>query len=130
MANGAVGGLGLDPQFVGKAQALLGASRAWNTLKVARSALSKVTEMEVKFGLDLSFPWTLAAGGNFVMACITSGLKSSTIRWLHGNVFIKMKECLIVGTTCHKSRGLTLIMGSPGMLTSRWPIEFSKATIT
>ena len=81
LANGAVGGLGLDQQFVGRAQELLGASRAFNTMKVARSALAKVTEMELKFGLDLSFPWTLAAGGNFVMACVTTGLKSNTIRY-------------------------------------------------
>ena len=65
---------------MGRAHELLGAARAFNTLKVARSALLKVSEMEVKFGLELSFPWTLAAGGNFVMACVTTGLKSNTIR--------------------------------------------------
>ena len=75
------GGLNLDPQFMGKAQELLGASRAFNTMKVTKSALAKVTQAELLFGIDLSFPWSLSDAANFVMACIELQLKANTIRW-------------------------------------------------
>lgn len=75
------GGLAIDSQFVGRAQELLGASRAFNTMKVARSALAKVTQVEALFGIDLSFPWSLSDAANFVMGCVALNLKANTIRW-------------------------------------------------
>ena len=96
-----MGIFGLDPQFVGKSQVLLGVSRAWNTVKVTKSALAKVAEMELSYGLDLSFHWSLASGGNFVIACVTSGLKANT-----------------------KSKESIQTIGWPGKLTSLWPTEF------
>ena len=73
------GGLNLDPQFMGKAQELLGASRAFNTMKVTKSALAKVTQAELLFGIDLSFPWSLSDAANFVMACIELQLKANSL---------------------------------------------------
>ena len=72
--------LGVDQQFVGKAQHLLGASRAFNTMKVLRSAVTKITQIEEVFGLDLSFPWSMVSASNFVLGCIETNLKANTIR--------------------------------------------------
>ena len=73
-------GLGVDQQFVGKAQQLLGASRAFNTMKVLKSAITKVTQIEELFDLDLSFPWSMTSASNFVLGCIETHLKANTIR--------------------------------------------------
>ena len=72
--------LGVAQQFEGRARELLGASRAFNTMKVLKSALSKVSQVEDLFNLDLRFPWTLSSASNFVMACIELDMKSNTIR--------------------------------------------------
>lgn len=72
--------MGVDQQFLGRAQQLLGASRAFNTMKVMRSALTKVTQIESLFSLDLSFPWSMLSASNFVLGCIETNLKSNTIR--------------------------------------------------
>lgn len=80
LSVGSVAAWGLSAQFVGKAQELLGATRAFNTLRVAKSALNKVAAVEITYGLDLSFPWNLASSANFVMACVEQGLRANTIR--------------------------------------------------
>ena len=72
--------LGVAEQFEGRARELLGASRAFNTMKVLRSALTKVSQIEDLFGLDLRFPWSMSAASNFVMGCIELNLKANTIR--------------------------------------------------
>ena len=77
---GMVSSLGVDQQFVGKARELLGASRAFNTMKVVRSALKKVGEVEEMFNLDLAFPWSMVSASNFVLGCIELKLKANTIR--------------------------------------------------
>lgn len=77
---GSVNRWGLSTQFVGKAQELLGASRSYNTMRVARSALNKVSAIEDEFGVDLSFPWNLSSSANFVMGAVEMGLRASSIR--------------------------------------------------
>ena len=44
---GLMASLGVDQQFVGKARELLGASRAFNTMKVVRSALRKLSLIHI-----------------------------------------------------------------------------------
>ena len=77
---GSVNRWGLSTHFVGRAQELLGAARAFNTIRVAKSALNKVAAVEDEFGVDLSFPWNLSSSANFVMGAVEMGLRASTIR--------------------------------------------------
>ena len=80
MGTGALRSLGIDPQFMEKAAILIGASGAWNSLKVHNSALNKVKAAEAKYSLTLDFPWSSVELVHFTLACASDGLKATTVR--------------------------------------------------
>ena len=71
---------GVEEQFRSAASSLLGAAKAYNTLKVAKSAMLKVAFIEEKYGISLSLPWHGGTCANFVLACVEEGMAVSTIR--------------------------------------------------
>ena len=80
MGTGALRNLGIDPQFMERAAVLIGASGAWNSLKVHKSALNKVKAAESKYSLSLDFPWSTVELVHFTLACASDGLKATTVR--------------------------------------------------
>ena len=80
MGTGALRNLGIDPQFMEKAATLIGASGAWNSLKVHKSALNKVRAAEAKYSITLDFPWSTVELVHFTLACASDELKASTVR--------------------------------------------------
>ena len=72
--------LGVDRSLLGKAEALMGAASAFRTLKVQKSALSKINAIETKLRVSLIFPWTTVSVVHFVLGCALDNLRASTTR--------------------------------------------------
>ena len=63
-----------------QAALLLGASKAYNSLKTRRTALRKVESVEARYGVELTFPWSTGSVMNFIMGCWRDGLRPNSIR--------------------------------------------------
>ena len=72
--------LGVDGQFRDTAVRLLGAAGSFNTIKVHRAAMNKISSIEEKYGVDLELPWNSKKLANFALSCVTDDLKASTIK--------------------------------------------------
>ena len=72
--------LGVSSQFVEGASALLGAAGSFNSLRTHKTALNKVSAVEIRYGVSLSMPWSTSSGIEFVMGCCKDGLRASSIR--------------------------------------------------
>ena len=71
---------GISGQFMDQAAMLLGAAKAFNTLRTNRTALRKVESVESRYGVELTFPWSTGHLINFIMGCWRDGLKPNSIR--------------------------------------------------
>ena len=49
--------LGINPQFRDRAMTLIGASGAWNSIRVHKTALNKIKAVESKYSVCLDMPW-------------------------------------------------------------------------
>ena len=72
--------LGVNRNLLDRAEALMGAASAFRTLKVQKSALSKINGIETKLGVSLNFPWTTVSVVHFVLGCALDNLRASTTR--------------------------------------------------
>ena len=72
--------LGINPQFRDRAMTLIGASGAWNSIRVHKTALNKIKAVELKYSVCLDMPWLTKHLLDFALACATDGLRASTVR--------------------------------------------------
>ena len=70
----------MSEQFMDQAAMLLGAAKAYNSLKTNRTAMRKVESVEARYGVELTFPWGTGTVINFLMGCWRDGLKPNSIR--------------------------------------------------
>ena len=80
MGGEAVASLGINPQFREKAMTLIGASGAWNSIRVHRTALNKIKSAELKYSVRLDMPWLTKQLLDFALCCASDGLRASTVR--------------------------------------------------
>ena len=80
MGGAAVESLGIDSQFKEMATKLLGASGAYNSIRVHKAAMNKIKSVEEKYGVSLDLPWTTKSLVNFGLCCASDCLKASTVR--------------------------------------------------
>ena len=75
-----------DPQFYELTSELLNASLAKSSWRQIGTVASKIRSVEKQFKIKLTLPWAEAELVNFVAACTSQGLRTSTIKTYLGRI--------------------------------------------
>ena len=97
----------VKPSFRQELISSLESTFATNSWKQLSSVAKKTKSLEVKYNLDLSFPWDLSQALNFTLACHEQKLKPSTIK-----VYISRVKSLhqMLNQPWHESHWLKLLL--------------------